>query len=137
MSKTCVYATNTLNFDHHNQKKCQIAHVQLRNLKQIRRHLTQKSTALLVQRLVHSHIDICNGLFADIPSYQIDKLQRVQNHAARLVTNALFDQTSTDLLKQLHWLPMRARNMFKIIVTVFRIVHDTAPNYRQEMFTQS
>lgn len=37
-----VYMTNTLNFDHHIQKKCQTAHVELRNLKQNRRHLTQK-----------------------------------------------------------------------------------------------
>jgi hypothetical protein len=132
-----VYMTNTLNFDHHIQKKCQIAHVQLRNLKQIRRHLSQKSTESLVHGLVHSHIDFCNGLFADIPSYQIDKLQRVQNHAARLVTNASFDQPSANLLKQLHWLPVRARIMFKIIVTVFRIVNNTSPNYLKEMFLQS
>ena len=36
-----VTMTNTLNFDHHIQKKCQIAHVQLRNLRAIRKHLTQ------------------------------------------------------------------------------------------------
>ena len=80
-----VIMTNTLNFDRHIQKKCQIAHMQLRNLRAIRKYLTQKSTEPLVHGLVHSHIDFCNGLFTDIPAYQINKLQRVQNQAARLM----------------------------------------------------
>jgi len=57
-----VIMTNTLNFDKHIQKKCQIAHAQLRNIKAIRKHLTKESTASLSHGLVHSHIDFCNGL---------------------------------------------------------------------------
>ena len=91
-----VTMTNTLNFDLHITKKCQIAQMQLRNLKAIRRHLTQKSAEVLVHGLVHSHIDFCNGLFTDLPAYQIQKFQRTQNHAARVVLNALFYQPSTE-----------------------------------------
>ena len=126
--------TNTLNFDIHIQKKCQIAHVQLRNLKAIRKHLTQKSTETLVHGLVHSHIDFCNGLFTEIPAYQINKLQRVQNHAARVVLSSSHDQPSAVLLKQLHWLPVKARIMFKVLVMVFRVINGTAPVYLREMF---
>lgn len=129
-----VTMTNTLNLDLHITKKCQIAQMQLRNLKAIRRHLTQKSAEVLVHGLVHSHIDFCNGLFTDLPAYQIQKLQRTQNHAARVVLNASFDQPSTELLKQLHWLPVKARIMYKVLVMVFRVVHGYAPGYLQEMF---
>lgn len=125
--------TSTLSFDDHIQKKCQIAHMQLRNLKSIRKHLTQKSTEILVHGLVHSHIDFCNGLFTGIPAYQIDKLQRVQNHAARVVKNVSYDHPSFGLLKELHWLPVRARIMFKILVLVFRIVTGPAPAYLKAM----
>ena len=52
-----VHMSNTLNFEYHTQKKCQIAHIQLRNLKVLRKHLTQKSTEILVHGLIHSHID--------------------------------------------------------------------------------
>ena len=82
-----VLMENNLSFDRHIRKKCQIAHIQLRNLKGIRKHLSTKSTEVLVHGLIHPHIDFCNGLFSDIPAYQIDRLQKVQNKAARIVSN--------------------------------------------------
>ena len=129
-----VIMTNTLNFDCHIQKKCQIAHVQLRNLQAIRKHLTQKSTETLVHGLVHSHIDFCNALFTEIPAYQMKKLQRVQNHAARVVMNVSYDKSSADLLTELHWLPVKARVMFKVLVILFRVIMGTAPSYLKTMF---
>jgi hypothetical protein len=117
-----------LNFDRHIRKKCQIAYFQLKNLRSIRRHLSQKSTEILVHGLVHSHIDFCNGLLTEAPAYQIDRLQKLQNQAARVVMN-IYDQPSSSLLKTLHWLPVRARIMFKILVLVFRVTHGSAPSY--------
>ena len=73
-----VLMENNLSFDRHIRQKCHIAHVQLRNLKGIQKHLSKKSTEILVHGLIHSHIDFCNGLFCDIPAYQIDRHQKVQ-----------------------------------------------------------
>ena len=129
-----VLMENNLSFDRHIRKKCQIAHIQLRNLKGIRKHLSTKSTEVLVHGLIHSHIDFCNGLFSDIPAYQINRLQKVQNKAARIVSNSSADQPSVEILKSLHWLPVRARVMFKILVTVFRVVQGTAPVYLGSIF---
>ena len=129
-----VIMTNTLSFDQHIQKKCQIANIQLRNLRTLRRHLTQESTETLVHGLVHSHIDFCNSLYTDIPAYQVNKLQRVQNHAARVVLNVSYHHPSAELLKRLHWLPVKARVMFKVLVLVFRVIAGTAPIYIKDMF---
>jgi hypothetical protein len=80
----------------------------------------------MVHGLIHSHIDFCNGLFTDIPAYLVNKLQKVQNQAARVVP---YGHPTTEILKALHWLPVRARIMFKILVTVFRTVQGTAHSY--------
>ena len=50
------------------------------------------------------------------------------------VSNSSADQPSVEILKFLHWLPVRARAMFKILVTVFRVVQGTAPVYLGSMF---
>ncbi|XP_060608223.1 uncharacterized protein LOC132760282 [Ruditapes philippinarum] len=69
----------------------------------------------------------------EIPVYQIDRLQRLQNQAARVVMN-VYDQPSADLRKSLHWLPVKARIMFKVILIVFRVIHGTAPTYLITLF---
>ena len=113
-----VWMESNLSLDLHIRKKCQMAHHQLRNLSNIRDHLCKQSTEILVHGLVLSHLDFCNGLMNDIPSYQLNRLQRIQNRSARIVYKTPYDQPIVPVLKLLHWLPVRARIMFKIIVTV-------------------
>ena len=64
---------------------------------------------MLVNSLVISRLDYCNSLLYDIPKYQRDKLQRIQNTAARMITGARSSDHITPLLKSLHWLPVEAR----------------------------
>ena len=61
----------------------------------------------LIQAFVSSRLDYCNSLLYGLPQIQIDKIQRVQNAAARLI----FEQPKfchiTPVLSQLHWLPIK------------------------------
>ena len=70
--------------------------------------------------------------YTEIPQYQLNKLQRVQNLAARVVSGC-DNASSTVLLKQLHWLPVQARIMFKVLVMVFRTINGTAPIYLKKL----
>ena len=51
-----------------------------------RRSPVVESVATLVNAFVASHIDCCNALLANSPKVTTDKLQRVLNAAARVVT---------------------------------------------------
>ena len=130
-----VFMENNLSFDLHIRKKCKIASNHLHNIRFARNHLSQEATETLVQGLIHSYLDFCNSLFANIPDYQINRLQTIQNRAARLVANAPYDHPSTPILKSLHWLPVRARIQFKILVTVFKCLNGTAPAYLKELIS--
>ena len=50
-----------------------------------RKYLTLDATTAVVQCLVCSKLDFCNNLYYGLPSFQIQKLQRLQNSAARLI----------------------------------------------------
>ncbi|XP_060604350.1 uncharacterized protein LOC132757163 [Ruditapes philippinarum] len=76
---------------------------------------------------------ILQSVGPEIPVYQIDRLQRLQNQAARVVMN-VYDQPSADLRKSLHGLPVKARIMFKVILIVFRVIQGTAPTYLLTLF---
>ena len=89
----------------------------------------------LVNALVHSCIDYCNILLTGIPKCMLYKIQRVQNYAARLVANKNRLFPSLALLKELHWLPVFYRSRFKILLLVYKSLHNMAPLYLSNMFS--
>ncbi|XP_046583151.1 protocadherin Fat 4-like [Haliotis rubra] len=60
--------------------------ISLRNIGNIRQYVTTETATTLVLSLVMSRLDYCNCLLTGATKSQIQKLQRVQNVAARIVT---------------------------------------------------
>jgi len=56
----------------------------------------------------------------------MQRLQAVQNVAARLITGARRRDHISPVLRQLHWLPVRLRVQFKLAVLVFKALHGQA-----------
>ena len=103
----------------------------LRNIGSIRRLLTQEATAMLIPSLVTSRLDYCNILYHGILDKQLNKLQQVQNVAARILTcrsTKNFDHI-TPVLKFLHWLPDKARVEYKLLLTTYKAVNGLSPQY--------
>ena len=60
---------------------------------------------------------------------EINKLQSVQNAAARVIAClSKFDHIS-DTLKELHWVPVEQRIIFKINLICLKILNNLAPDY--------
>ena len=64
-----------------------------------------------------------------ITETSLAKLQRVQNMAARLVTRARKRDHITPILRALHWLPVRQRIAFKVLLLTFKALNNLAPAY--------
>ena len=76
-----------------------------------------------------THLDYANGLLIGIPDIDITRIQRIQNMAAKLVLVRRKRDSATRCLKDLHWLPIHLRIQYKIIVMVFKCLHNLAPDY--------
>ena len=76
-----------------------------------------------------SKLDYCNSFLYGIPKYQMDKLQRVLNCAARVVACVGRRKHITPTLIALHWLPIDERIEFKILLLTFKALHGLAPDY--------
>ena len=105
---------------------------QLRNLSFIRKCLTKDATEKLIHALISSRLDFCNSLLSGLPFQQINRLQSLQNSAARLVTLTKKTTHITPILKSLHWLPVQKRIKFKILILVYRAIHQLAPKYIED-----
>ena len=79
-----------------------------------------------------SRLDYCNCLLAGCPQFLIDRVQKVQNAAARLICRAKKLDHFQPILQSLHWLPIRARIQYKISTLCFIVITDTGQQYLSE-----
>ena len=113
----------------HITKTCKAAFYHLHNIRRIRKFLTMESTKVLVHAFMMGCIDYCNSLLYGLPTTHINKLQRVQNAAARLICSTPRFSHVTPVLVSSHWLPVKFRIDFKILIITFKAIHGQAPDY--------
>ena len=82
---------------------------------------------------VTSRLDYSCGLFYGINKDQRNQLQRLQNTAARLVCKASRYEHSEPLWQHLHWLPVEFGINFRILMYVFKYIHNKTPVYINEL----
>ena len=110
-------------------RKCRVAISNLQKLRLIRKCLTPEAAKIVAHGLVIAHLDYANAIYIGLPQFEINKLQKVQNMAAKVITCAGRYDSSTEALKTLLWLPIHLRIQFKIATLVFRSLHGIAPKY--------
>ena len=114
-------------------KLCSKAFYWLYKLKRIRKFLSNDAIQTVVHAFITSNLDYCNSLFYSLPQHLIDRLQRIQSAAARVVLLIhKFDHIRTALF-DLHWLPIKQRVWFKIMLLTFKCLTGKAPVYLRDM----
>jgi len=63
----------------HISKTCGVAFYHLHKIRRIRKYISQDIAETHIHAFVTSRIDYCNSLCFGLPSFQISKIQRVQN----------------------------------------------------------
>ena len=123
-----------LSVDRHVSRVCAGCFYRFRHLRRIRRSLDSDSLATLIYAVVNSRMDYCNTVLAGAPRTVTDKLQRVLNAAARVITGTRkFDRGLDQILHdQLHWLDISDWVLFKLAVTVHSCLNVRAPLYLSE-----
>ena len=113
---------------------CKSAWFHLYTIGKIRSYLSDDQTKSVVHAYVTPKLDGNNALLVGPRrEYLIDKLQLVQNAAAKIITKSRkFDQL-TPLLRQLHWLPISKRITFKVLLLVYKSLNDMGPVYLRDL----
>ena len=105
----------------------------LRRLGKIRKFLTKKAANAIAVATITSRIDYCNSTFWGIPSYELHRLQKIQNAAARIVSRTYKRDHVTPILNELHWLPVQQRVEYKVLCLTYQCVSGNGPDYLKEI----
>ena len=113
----------------HISKVCSSTFFCLHNIKRIRKYLSVETAEILEHAFITNRVDYCNSLLYGLPMYQLNKLQRLRNAAARVVLMVPRLCHINLILLDLHWLPIRFRIQFKVTLFIFKALRGLAPQY--------
>lgn len=130
-----VVLDGRLTFSDHVTSVVKSCNYHISALRHIRSIITQEVALTLACSLINSRIDYCNSLLHGAPSSSLDRLQRVQNSAARVVMSVGHRVHAEPLLESLHWLPVRQRVEFKLALLMYKIGCSGTPSYLKRLLT--
>ena len=119
--------------DAHINKICSTSFLYLWNIIKVQHLMDRKTAQVVVQALVLSRIDYCNSLLMGSVEYQINRLQRVQNMACRVICSVRKFDSISHHLKDLHWLHVCEWIAYKICALLFKCFRDIASKYLTEL----
>ena len=86
-------------------------------------YIPQYMLATLIHAFVTSRLDFCNTLFYNLPGSTIDRIQVVQNSCAKFLTRTKRFDSASEQLKKLHWLPIKFRIKYKLMMMAHKVIH--------------
>ena len=137
-SDTCpknlgVVFDSTCSLKQHVSNICKSINFNLYSIGKVRRYLDQSTTEKMVNALITSRMDYCNSLMYGMNQSLVDRLQRCQNHAARIITlRRKYDHISP-VLCDLHWLRVKYRIQFKVLLLTYKALNGMAPIYLKDL----
>ena len=105
---------------------CRSRHFHLRNIGIIRHLLSYDAYAKLIHALISIRLEYCNSLLYNLPRGSIERLQKIQNQAVRiLIKTPRYDHIS-EVLVSLHclWIEGLKMVIYKILILTFKAFVD-------------
>ena len=125
-----------LNMETHMASICNASYFHIRNIRSLKPILTHDALISVVHAFITSRLDYCNSLILGLSQILFQKLQRIQNIAARLVTGCRKFDHITPLLKELHWLSVKEWIQFKTLMITYKALNGQALEYLVELILE-
>ena len=117
-----VVLDRNLNMDKHINQVVSHCYKILKDIGRTKKYMERSHLEKIVHAVISTRLDYCNSLFMNISKENIFKLQKVQNTAARLILGRRRRESATLALKEIHWLKIEARIVFKVLLLVFKML---------------
>ena len=111
-------------------------------LRRIRSLISQSTAEQIYNALIQPYFDYCAPVWDGLSSYLCEKLQKLQNRAARVIQQILLIQqvncevNSSLLLETLKWDKLSLRRRKQKAIMMFKSLNRLAPVYLQDLFSE-
>ena len=122
---------NHLTWNDYVNKLCSKISSKLSRLRRLQSTVSSNVLSKIYLTLIQPCIDYAISVWGQTYDYNIVKIQRLQNYAARIVTNN-FDYINCrgiDIVGALKWMNIKKRCDYFTCILMFKCIHGQAPNY--------
>ena len=88
----------------------------------------------MYKSLIEPYFRYCCPVWGATGNTALQKLQKLQNRAARIVTNSPYDAHSEPLLQRLGWPTVTQLIELETVKVVYKVLHNEAPDYLNSLF---
>ena len=104
-------------------------------IKRVRPLVPQATLHLIHQALIHPHFNYCNTVWGNCGITLRNKLQKLQNRAARVLTFSDYDEGAGYLFELLGWKNLARRHEIEKATMVYQSLHGLASEYLCSRFS--
>ena len=123
------------NFDDHITAICRGTYFHIRNIGNIRNLLSYDTCSTIIHALISCRLDYCNYIMYNTPRSKTDRLQRLQNQCARILSKSLCMDHITPV-KKIHWLKIQDRIRYTILMLTYKSYYNIGPSYLCELINK-
>lgn len=106
-------------------------------LRRCRSFVHQTTLQSIYNVLIQPHFDYCREVLGHCGAILANKLQILQNRAARILSFSSFDSSSGPLFEQLDRKRFDTQRQIQVsVMMVYKSLHGLAPNYLSSLFTR-
>ena len=125
-----------LSWSNHIKDLCKKISSAIGALRRIRPLISQSTAVQIYNALIQPHFDYCAPVWDGLSSYLCEKLQKLQNLAARVILQANCEINSSLLLETLKWDKLLSRRRKQKAIMMFKSLNGLAPVYLQDLFSE-
>lgn len=108
----------------------------INGIKQARKFVSRKTLVMIYNSLVQPYFDYCDTVWGNLNKGLSSRLQRLQNRAARIITNQSYDVRSANILSELKWDNLTIRRDKHLSLMVYNTLNKNVPSYLSDLFTK-
>ena len=124
-----VIIDNKLDWSSHIDKLTKKVASGIGAMKRIRHLVPQATLHLIYQALIQPHFDYCNIVWGNCGITLQNKIQKLHNRAARVLTNSNYDAGAGHLFELLRWKNLASQQHIQRVTMVYKSLHGLAPDY--------
>lgn len=106
----------------------------LSGLRRVRDHIPQEIAIAIYKSLITPWFDYCDVVWDNLPKTSAERIQKLQNRAARIITRSGYDVRSKDILENLGWENLKTRRIKHKATVMFKTMNALAPQSLRKLF---